>query len=128
MSAQKKLVCIASKTNPQTGLAFGDKYGEPVPVRRPTSADKITMSTRHLGMISAYGAHPSHVAPELSSLAYIFCLLDVLCDPAARPDWTRKENVFEEDEAALFAFFEEVSLWLATFRPAGPQPPGGTPG
>lgn len=123
MSAPKKSFCVAHKENPATGQAFGDKYGEPVSVRRPSAADKIAIATRHVGTLSAYGANPEHVRADLSTMAYIFCMLDVLCD--GRPDWTRRDNVFEEDEPAIFALFEEVSLWLDTFRPKRPQSQGG---
>jgi hypothetical protein len=123
MSAPKKNFCIASKENPATRQIFGDKYGEPITMRRPTSAEKISISTRHLGQLSAYGADPSHINASLSSLAYIFCLLDVLC-VGERPDWTLRDNVFDEDEPAIFALFEEVSLWLETFRPKSGKPAG----
>ena len=119
MSAQKKSFCIANVKNPTTGQVFGDKYGEPVIVRRPTAADKIAISTRHAGHMSAYGANPAHVPGSISDLAYIFCLLDAVCDQKDRPEWTQRDNVYEEDEAAIYALFEEVSQWLATFRPGG---------
>jgi len=116
MSAPKKSFCIARLTDEKTGVEYGDNYGEPVVVRRPTSADRISISTRHAGILSAYGANPSDIPEGLSMLAYIFCFLDVLCDPQTRPDWTKRENVYEEDEAAVFALFKEVSAWIDTFR------------
>jgi hypothetical protein len=116
----KKSFNIATKINPETGLVFGDKYGEPVLIRRPTATDKLAVATRHAGQLSSYGARPFDIPDGISSLAYIFCLLDVICE--TRPDWTKQDQVFDEDEPAIFALYEEVSLWLDTFRPRRTQP------
>lgn len=122
MSA-KKVFNIANKINEDTGEPFGDKYAEAITIRRPSAQDKISINVRHSGIMSAYGAVPENIPSGIYTLAFIFCTLDVLCD-GARPDWTKKENVFEEDEAAIFALHQEVSQWLDTFRPRASQQKG----
>lgn len=124
----RKTFNIAQKINAITGEVFGSQYGEAITVRRPTASDKITISTRQMGALSAYGARPEHIPEGISTLTYILCLLDTLADKATRPDWTLPENVFEEDEPAIYSLFEEVSLWLDTFRPKRPKPAGEQPG
>lgn len=124
MSGKSKSFCIAHDTNPTTGEVFGDKYGEPVIVRRPTSTDKVHISVRHNGALGAYGARPEDIPEAIANINYIFCFLDTLCDADSRPDWTKRENVFDEDEPAMFHLFQEVSLWLDTFRPKRTKPEG----
>lgn len=124
MSLQNQHVfSIDTLNNPDTGRPFGSRYAGEFRVRRPTVKDKEAIALRDAARISRFGAVQLHqVSRDVVNLSYIFSHLEVIGIDV--PKWCDPSQLFDEDEIAVYVAWQEVSRWLATFRPVTDRQPG----
>jgi hypothetical protein len=121
--SQKHSFSIAQTEDPATDRPFGDKYGGPFVVRRPSLTDKRDIAVREQAYLC--GVNPAIVDRDVTNQAFIFAHLDVLCEKDGRPDWCHPSKMYEgEDERALLAVWQEVDRFLKPFRAVGGRQAG----
>ena len=116
MIPQKHSFSIELIKNPGNGEPFGAKYGGEFIVRRPTLADKRDIALRDAAALNIYGAvNPLQMDRDVVNINYIFANMDVIAEK--KPDWFDMGKLYDgQDEAAVYAVWQEVSRWLETFR------------
>lgn len=98
------------------GNQFGAKYGGEFLVRRPSLTDKRDIALRDAAALNIYGqVNPLQMDRDVVNINFIFANMDVIGEK--KPDWFDMGKLYgDEDEAAVYAVWAEVSRWLDTFR------------
>lgn len=119
---------ISLQKNEKTGEQFGARYGGEFVVRRPTLADKRDIALRDQAALNIYGpVDIINMDRTVVNMNYIFAHLDVIGEK--KPEWFSMDKLYDEnDEAAVYAVWQEVSRWLETFRPGNDTGTGGEGG
>ena len=125
MSASTHSFSIENTKQPGSEEAFGAKYAGTFTIRRPTLRDNANISLKYSAAVSVAGTDVDPVRLAMIpaiNLTYIFCYIGVIAEE--KPEWFKSDLLYEEDEAAVHAVFEEVERWLASFRPQTASAPG----
>lgn len=115
-AANKHTFSIDTLINPETERPFGNQYAGQFEVRRPTIADRESISLIDACNLSRLGkVDASLLNRDVVNLSYIFAYMSVIGEKL--PAWFEKSKLYDgEDEVAVYFVWAEVSRWLETFR------------
>ena len=115
---------IENLTNPETKQPFGPKYAGAFNIRRATLFDRELSERKEVAERNAFGFVPaSEISPNLSFSSEIFCTIGTIATEEL-PPWFDRSKLYEEDEPAVVAVWNEVQKFLDSFR----RPKSGTDG
>ena len=117
MSLQQHSFSIENTTNLNTGIPFGSKYGGTFSVRRATLGDKTRISNKEAAERNAFGIVNAGQTPQGLELAAYFCIFIATVATEPLPKWFDRDSMFDDDdEAAVFAVWQEVDRFQKSFR------------
>lgn len=116
-AAMKTSFNIESKVCPSTKEPFGAKYKGQFSIRRPSLEDKRIIGIKNAATLSQFGPIAPGTLSEGTELTnYIFSFMSVAAE-GKLPEWFDLAKMYDDtDEEAVYAVWEEVTAFLATFR------------
>lgn len=130
MIKQKHSFSIENKVNPNTGKAFGAVYAGTFPIQFPLSiGDKLAIACKNSAYLNTYGQiNPDLISPTLKLMAYCVAFVSTIAT-AKLPEWFNLDALSDDnDEAAVFAVWQEVGGNIGSFRPGNDPTTGGDGG
>jgi hypothetical protein len=115
---------IENLINPETGEPFGPKFTGIFNIRRASLRDREMAEQKEAAERNAFGVVPAgQVPPELAYSAHIFHYTDTIATEEL-PPWFDRAKIYDEDEPAIVAVWNEVQKFQDSFR----RPASGTVG
>jgi len=107
---------IENLINPETKLPFGPKYAGVFSIRRGSLRDREVSEQKEAAERNAFGVVPAdQIAAELSYSAHIFHFTNTIAAEEL-PAWFDRTKIFDEDEPAVVAVWNEVQKFQDSFR------------
>ncbi len=115
MSQNTHTFSIEHKEDPTGKRPFGSAFAGNFVVRRPTIADKQRAALAEASALSLYGiASADLIDTSAKNIIYIFSLVDAIAEE--KPEWFDQNKLYDGEENAIYAVWQEVSQWLKKFR------------
>jgi hypothetical protein len=115
---------IENLINPATNLPFGPKYGGVFSIRRASLRDREVAEQREAAERNAFGIVPAdQMPPALSYSAHIFHYTQTVATEEL-PAWFNRTRIYDEDEPAVIAVWDEVQKFQDSFRVQADSPAG----
>jgi len=112
-----KSFSIETKICPTTKQPYGQKYSGTFTVRRPSIHNRNAADIKKAALLNIYGsAAADAIGDWTKTTTHIMCMMNEIAT-APMPEWFDLRKMYDEiDEDAIMSVWEEVGVFLDSFR------------